>query len=71
MDVLSVVAMRDASKTELLAEPFDWILYNRLVDMMRSSQQGAGGCYILALDRAEELFAMNRSRRCTWTALLF
>ena len=71
MDVLSMVVMRDASKTELLAEPFDWILYNRLVDMMRSLRPGAGGCHIPALDRAEELFAMNRSRRCALGLLFF
>jgi hypothetical protein len=69
-DVLSVVEMKDDSEIVVFCEPFDWLLYNRLLDLMRNSVPGTGGRYIAALSTAEELFSMNRYKRCT-LGLLF
>jgi hypothetical protein len=69
-DVLSVVAMRESGEIVLKYHPFDWILYNHLVDLMQSSKPSNGGFYFPALDAAESLLSVNRNRNCA-LALLF
>lgn len=36
-DMLSVISMRTTSETVIRCQPFDWILYNELVDLLYSS----------------------------------
>jgi len=63
-DMLSVVTMQNSSEIVIAHEPFDWILYNKIVDLLRSSIPCQGGCYKPALETAAALFDMSRSRRC-------
>jgi hypothetical protein len=69
-DVLSVVAMRESGEIMLKYHPFDWILYNHLVDLMQRSKPSNGGFYFPALDAAESLLSVNRNRNCA-LALFF
>lgn len=63
-DMLSVVQMKNSSEVVVAYEPFDWILYNKIVDLLRTSLPGQGGCYKPALETASALLGMSRSRNC-------
>jgi hypothetical protein len=69
-DVLSVVAMRESGEIVLKYQPYDWILYNHLIDLMQRSKPSNGGFYFPALDAAESLLSVNRNRNCA-LALFF
>ena len=69
-DVLSVVFMKDDAIVVIDRQPFDWILFNRLVDIMNSEKPSTGGRYGPALAQAEQLLLRNRSKNCA-LALLF
>lgn len=58
-DVLSVVAMRNTANVVIECQPFDWTLYNKIVDFLRTSQPKGAGCYIPSLNVARELLNSN------------
>ena len=69
-DVMSVVSMRNNSEVVVDAEPVDWILFNKLVGLLRESQPSQGGNYLAAIDLAEQCLMRNKKGSCA-TALLF
>jgi hypothetical protein len=68
-DVVSIIVMKDQSQYVLLqAEPLDWVLYNTLIDFRENAfdteldlKPRGHGCYLPALDLAEELLWMHHS----------
>lgn len=68
-DVFSLVTMSKHGGTVLEFEPFDWILYNKLVDLLRTSQPIGDGNYIPALNEAEGLLMANSFGKCAPTLL--
>ena len=69
-DVMSVVSMRNNSEVVVDAEPVDWILFNKLVGLLRESKPTQGGNYLAAIDLAERCLMRNTMGSCA-TALLF
>lgn len=69
-DVMSVVSMRNNSEVVVDAEPVDWILFNKLVSLLRESEPNQGGNYLAAIDLAEQCLMRNTMGSCA-TALLF
>ena len=69
-DVMSVVSMRNNSEVVVDAEPVDWILFNKLVSLLRESEPNQGGNYLAAIDLAEQCLIRNTMGSCA-TALLF
>jgi hypothetical protein len=69
-DMLSIVVMREQSQVVLEFQPFDWILFNNIVELLRSSRPSGPGCYIPALDAAESLLMANQYGGCA-LAMLF
>lgn len=63
-DVFSLVDMRDTGKVLLHAQPYDWILYNKLVELLRTTAPLGAGNYLPALDAAKELLFSNRYGGC-------
>lgn len=68
-DMLSVVSMRDDSEVVIRHEPIDWILYNKLVDLLESSMPLLGGCYKPALETASALLSTCTTPRCALSLL--
>ncbi|CAB9528800.1 myosin heavy chain kinase [Seminavis robusta] len=68
-DVMSVVFMKEDATIVVDRQPIDWILYNKLIDIMNTEKPSQGGNYIPALDVAETLLMSNRSRSCALTLL--
>jgi len=68
-DFLSVIFMKDDATVVIDRQPFDWILFNNLVDIMNTEKPSTGGNYIPALNQAGELLLYNRSRNCALTLL--
>jgi hypothetical protein len=63
-DAFSLVDMRDTGEVLLRAQPYDWILYNKLVDFLRTSTPLGPGNYIPALTAAERLLFLNKYGGC-------
>lgn len=63
-DVVSLVAMNDGGTLLLDREPLDWLLYNRLVELLRSAEPKSRGNYLPALDQAEECLLHNTHGSC-------
>lgn len=59
-DVLSVISMRTESEVVLEYQPFDWVLFNKLADLLHNSAPRGGGCYIPASDIAAEMLGSFR-----------
>ena len=79
-DVVSLVVMapNDQEPQVLLqCEPFNWILYNRLLDLRewRNLRPSGAGCYLPALQKARELLNINNntagSSNCALALLFF
>lgn len=63
--------MQEDATVLINQKPFDWILYNDLIDIMKSRKPSSGGNYGPALDMAEALLmTRNRTDKCA-LALLF
>jgi len=58
-DVVSIIIMNSASKVVVDRQPMDWLLYNRIIELLRSQEPCFDGNYGPALDRAEDLLAFN------------
>ena len=68
-DVLSIIVMKDHAEIIIDRQPFDWILYNKLIDIMNTKKPSTGGKFIPALDVAQELLFFNRSKNCALSLL--
>lgn len=68
-DVLSVIGMRSESKILIDCQPYNLLLFNTLVDLLRSSRASSHGNYLPSLALADEL--LNRSQGSTALLLLF
>lgn len=72
-DLVSVVVMSDQAQVVICAEPTDWVLYNKLVDLREWSNirpRGPGN-YLPALDLAERLLLRNTEGSCALSLLFF
>ena len=63
-DVISVVCMHAGSTILVDRQPTDWLLYNRVVELLRSCEPSFDGNYLPALDIAENLLQSNKSGGC-------
>lgn len=63
-DVFSVVGMSSESTVLLECRPMDWILYNDLIELLRTKLPKGDGVYAKAFDKAEELLSRNRHGSC-------
>jgi len=64
-DVFSLVGMRAKGDVLLKIEPLDWVLYNKLIHLLRSAHPMGDGNYIPSLDKAEELLSINPYSSCS------
>ncbi len=63
-DFLSLVELGGDQDYLLRYQPFDWILYNRIVDLLRGHHPCGEGKYLPAIDKAQHLLSYNRSGKC-------
>lgn len=63
-DFLSLVELGGDEKYLLRHQPMDWILYNRIIDFLRSHKPCGGGNYLPAIDKAQHMLSYNRSGKC-------
>ena len=66
-DVVSIIAMCSESVVLIDRQPHDWLLFNRLVDLLREQEPHFDGNYIPALDAAERLLLANEFGACALT----
>jgi hypothetical protein len=69
-DVVSVISMRDNSSILIDRWPTDWILFNELIRLLRSSEPVSAGNYLPALKLAESLLRANMRGSCALVLLL-
>lgn len=69
-DVLSVVAMREGAQVVIICQPYDWVLYNSVVDLLRTSEPSGPGCYIPSLKAARDLLNSNEFEGCALEMIL-
>uniref|UniRef100_A0A7S2JX26 Alpha-type protein kinase domain-containing protein n=1 Tax=Leptocylindrus danicus TaxID=163516 RepID=A0A7S2JX26_9STRA len=63
-DVFSLVGMRSRGDLLLHYRPMNWILYNDLIDLLRTAHPMGEGNYLPALDEAEKLLHGNTYSSC-------
>ena len=63
-DVFSLLSMKEDAEILLYHQPFDWILYNKLIDFLREERPMGHGNYFPALKRAKSLLMSNRYGGC-------
>jgi hypothetical protein len=63
-DVMSVIDMRDNGEIVIEVQPYDWLLYNKLVDLLRSSQPLNHGNYLPSFEVAKGLLRSNKYSGC-------
>ena len=70
-DVVSIVIMNSTSRMVVDRQPMDWLLYNRIVKLLRTQEPCFDGNYGPALDLAEELLAFNVEGRFAVSLFFF
>lgn len=63
-DFLSLVRLGVEGDCLLTAQPFDWLLYNKIIDLLKDSQPLGDGNYLPALSTAEHLLKLNKNGKC-------
>lgn len=63
-DFLSLVELGGDEEYLLKHQPIDWILYNRIIDLLRGHHPCGRGDYLPAIDKAQRLLSYNRSGKC-------
>jgi len=63
-DFFSLVELGGDQKYLLRYQPMDWILYNGIIDFLRSHHPCGGGNYLPAIDKAQSLLSYNMSGKC-------
>ena len=69
-DVVSIVAMGITDTILIDRKPHDWILFNSVVDLLRSQEPYFEGNYIPALNSAETLLNSNTFGSCILTLFI-
>ncbi|KAL7462090.1 hypothetical protein ACHAXS_002491, partial [Conticribra weissflogii] len=64
MDFMSIVELGGSDRCILKHQPIDWILYNKVIDYLRSRLPKGPGQYIPAIDTAQQLLSINKSGKC-------
>ena len=62
-DVVSIIIMNSTSSVVVDRQPMDWLLYNRVIELLRTQEPCFDGNYGPALHKAEELLAHNMEGR--------
>ena len=62
--VFSLVLMNDSSTVLFRHRPVDWVLYNDLIDCLRTAMPMSAGNYLPALNAADELLLSNTHGSC-------
>lgn len=65
LDVVTVLCMRQRCETVIDRMPTDFILFNKLIDLLHSSEAHSAGNYIPALEAAEAKLSFNAHGGCT------
>jgi len=63
-DVISIIGMNAHSTVLIDQEPIDWIVFNKIIGLLRSCEPKSDGNYLPALDEAERLLCINPSGAC-------
>ena len=63
-DVFSIISMRGEGEVLVKEQPVDWLLYNRIIDLLRTQHPIGDGNYIPSLDKAEKLLSSNPYSGC-------
>ena len=63
-DYISIVELGGCDDCILKHQPMDWLLYNQIIDFLRSRHPIGHGCYLPAIDKAHELLSANKSGKC-------
>lgn len=63
-DVVSVVLMGQEAEVIVDKDPLDWLLYNRVVRMVKDARPAKAGNFLPALDVAEQLLLSNPHGSC-------
>ena len=63
-DIFTLISMQSRSNRLLKYRPTDWILYNDLVDLLRTAQPLGDGNYLPSLDSAEAVLNRNQYSNC-------
>lgn len=63
-DVFSLVSMRSEGEILIKEQPMDWLLYNKIIELLRTQRPMGHGNYIPALNTAEELLISNPYSNC-------
>jgi Mg-chelatase subunit ChlD len=66
-DVVSIISMGNEGTILVDKKPHDWILFNTVVDLLRTQEPHFDGNYLPALDRAENLLLSNTFGSCALT----
>lgn len=66
-DVVSVVTMQSEGNVVINKKPVDWLLYNSIIDLLRTQEPKYDGNYTPSLDLAEELLVKNDNGSCACT----
>jgi hypothetical protein len=69
LDVVSVIVMNQESSIVVDRQPMDWLLFNRIIDLLRTQEPSFDGNYRPALDLAERLLLKNKEGSCALTLL--
>ena len=68
-DFMSIVGMNASCTVLVDKEPIDWILYNKLIGLLRSAEPIADGNYVPAFAEAERLLSSNPLGSCALSLL--
>jgi len=63
-DYFSLIELRSKGECLIDQHPMDWILYNKIIEMLRSWQPIDHGNYLPAIDVAENMLLRNRRGNC-------
>lgn len=63
-DYFSLIQLGPEGMCLIRNHPFNWILYNKIIDLLRTRQPLGEGNYLPAISRAKELLLSNKKGRC-------
>lgn len=63
-DYFSLICLGPDAKSLIVNHPFNWVLYNKIIDMLRTRQPIGDGNYLPAISLAKEMLLSNRKGKC-------
>jgi len=63
-DYFSLIELGPEAKCLIKNHPFNWILYNKIIDILRTCHPLGKGNYLPALDCAKKMLLSNKKGRC-------